>query len=287
MYEKKIESARQIISTHNDKIGESQAIDFDAFASKLEAEGGTSEDGLRQCSWEDLEKFGLPRILARQVAKIFRKDPNGDSGTTYVSSKKAQMMTPKELLELYNPLDSKNTVAKRLKEISDGKRCLVFNSNGSVNVEESGKVIKDVLTGLEETEMVFVKGKPCPTYRVGERPDAFAEENPLYPGRPLRNEESCDQTGRSWQGVPLVVRQLLYLAITDTGELEIDSVSKAHDVMDKAVSQNAEEDIRRRYPEASVLFDKAQGLGELPTLKVALGIKGQSKKSDPFFHKTY
>ena len=148
--------------------------------------------------------------------------------------------------------------------------------------------MKDIQKGYDEVSRVVLDGRPCPTYRIGEKPDAFADENPLYPGRPLRDGETCDQTGRSWQGILLIVRQVVYFAITRSDELVIDSVGTASDVMDKVVSADAEKIVRLRYPEASLLIDEARELGELPTLKVALGTSKSDKKNDPFHPgKTY
>lgn len=288
-YDSKIQSARKVIEEHNSNA-DSQ-IDFEEFTKKLREMGGSSEEALLAASWEDLQECGLPKIMARRLTYLFRQDStNGDSGkSTYISSKKVATLSYKELVERYNPKDIKNSVGKRLKDLSDGKKFVVFHDNGKVNVEETVKLLEDLLNGLEETDTAFVSCRPFPTYRIGERLDAYAEENPIYPGRALRSGKTCDQTGRSWDGVDVSIRQLLYIAI-DTDELRIKSVSDAHDVLDKVLSKGCSLDsLRSRYPEASKQFDKAGKIGKLPLLKIKLGeTAGSGKGNNPFGkHVTY
>jgi hypothetical protein len=289
-YDQKITQVREIVESHNQNVDESDKINFEDFMDKLRKMGGTNEAALRRASWEDIRDCGIPKIMARQFSVIFRED-NGDGGTKsiFVSDRKAQSMTIKELLNRYDPRDIKNAVGKRLKELAEGKPCIVFHPNGTVNVDESDKLLKAIRDGYPVVETVLVEGRPTPVYKVGERTDNYAEENPLYPGRVLRPGGICDQTNRSWDGVSLTIRQLLYLSVTETGELEIESVDDAHDALDKAVASDAEKKIRSRYTKASLMFDEQSKQGELPTLRIKLGNSQKGKKAnDPFYaHKDY
>jgi hypothetical protein len=288
-YDSKIQSARQIVDAHNENVDNLKKVDFDHFLGELKDNGGTSEETLQVCSWEDLQAYGLPRLLARKVAELFRAKNEVDSSTksVYVSDKKAQMMTITELLERYNPRDLKNAIGKRLEEISNGKRCIIFNNNGRVNTEASEALINDLIDGHEELLNTFVNGIPVLVYRVGERPDSYVDENPIYPGRALRSGENCDQTGRSWNGVSHVARQLLYIARTQTNELKINSLDEAHNALDKAMRDDAEKIIRQRYPKASLKHEELSSLGKLPTLKLKIG-ESSSKSNAPFgINKTF
>ncbi len=271
-YDQKIKSARQIVETHNENIDSSHQVNFDLFLAALKEMGGTSEETLKACSWEDLQECGVPKLLARKFAHLFRQDSDkGSTKSVYVSDKKAKSMTISELLERYNPRDVKNAVGKRLADVSDGKRCIVFDNNGKVNVAVSEGLINDSIDGHAELTSTFIDGIPTPVYKVGERPDCYADENPLYPTRALRSGENCDQTGRSWDGIAVIVRQLLYIARSQTNELKINSLDDAHAALDKAVSDNAEKVIRQRYPKASLKFDESSSLGKLPVLKLKIG----------------
>jgi len=200
-----------------------------------------------------------------------------------VSNKKAFMLTPKELVERYNPKDVKNAVGKRLKEISDGKAFVVFSDSGKVIIDASVSLLEDIMQGLPAVETMFVEGRPFPVYRIGDRPDAYAEENPLYPGRALRSEEQCDQTGRSWAGVAMDIRQLLHIAVKTTRELVVKTAADAGDVMDRVMSQDCTLDsLRSRYPQSSKKYDELSKIGSLPRLKIKLGSSSSDGQNNPF-----
>ena len=279
-YDTKIKSAQDIITEHNSNVEDSEQIDFDKFMDKLRKAGGTSGDALKACSWEDIQDCGVPRLIARRIAHIFRQS-NGDSGKSgYISFKKAETLTAVELLERYNPREPKSSVAKRLKELSDGKAFIVFEGS-TIDFETSKRLLEDLQEGLPSVATTFVKGIPTPVYRVGERPDNYRDENPIYPGHLLRSGQTCGQTGRSWDEVSIEVRQLLWLAVAQTGELSINSLDDANDAMDKAVRDNASSFIRQRYPKASLKYDELSKTNGLPSLKLL--VNKQRSSNDPFY----
>lgn len=286
-YDSKITQVKDLVSTHNSNVDDSSKVDFEKIMENLRKMGGTSEQALKSVSWEDLQSCGLPVILARTASKIFRQEDGDESGSSsvYVSTKKASMLTPQELIERYNPKDANNSVGKRLNELSNGKAFIVFNDNGKVIVDSSTKLLEDIMNGLPEVDTAFVSGRPYPVFRVGDRFEVYADENPLYPGRPLRSGETCDQTGRSWSGVSMDIRQLLYIAVMQTKELEIDKVANASDIMDKVMSQGCTLDsLRSRYPKASKLYDALSKVGKLPILKIKieLGNSLNNRQNNPF-----
>lgn len=83
LYSDKLWAADRLIREYNKQLGETEmpkgvkpqkSIDSEKFIEKLVLYGGVADELLRQCTWEDLENCGLPRLLSRKVAKIFRKD---------------------------------------------------------------------------------------------------------------------------------------------------------------------------------------------------------------------
>jgi hypothetical protein len=293
MYESKINSARQLIDTHNSNVDPMKQINFDdVFLVKLQEMGGTTEETLSQCSWEDLENCGIPRLIARQISQIFRAKDSKETKSSYVSERKASTMTIRELLEAYNPYDIKNVIAKRLLDISESKRCIVFKPDGNIDIDNSEKILLEISKGYDEIETIIINGIPTVVHFIGENIDLYADENPIYIGRALRSDGTCDQTGRSWEGVSLIVKQLLWIAITE-GELVISSLDDAHNVLDKALMNNALIVLRQRYPKSSLLLDEVQKVGNLPTLKIKLSKSKNSKiiesktarfkDNDPFY----
>ncbi len=275
-YSDKIAKTQEIIQGHNNVA--KKKVEYETFLLNLQEAGGTTDETIKLCTWEDLEKFGLPTLLAKQVAAVFRAKCDDRK---LISEKKSQVMTAKELLEHYDPRNWDNFVGKRLAELSDGKRCLVYNDGGTVNVEMSAKLIDELRDNYPEREHVVVGDRPCKVYQIGERPDQFAFENPLYPGTLLRPDETCDKTNRSWAGIAESIRVLLHLALTKTKEISITSIDNAHYFIDRATTSNAESDIRKRYPKASLLYQELSTSGNLPTLRL---LRNKRPANDPFYN---
>ncbi len=199
----KLASAIALIQSHNDLIEDKDSfIDTAAFQKKLKALGGTTEDALQECTWEDLENCGLPRILARKVATIFRTTAKVDP--TYISPKKAAAMAALYLIQQYTPDEPNSIVAKELNDRVNGKRFVVFTSGGAVNVEKTVELYNEIQKRWPERDYVDVEGRACRVYKVGDGKAELADESPIYPGRALRPDGTDDQLGRSWDGVAAV-----------------------------------------------------------------------------------
>lgn len=285
-YDDKINSATALIEEHNSKLEDANdVVDITAFKKKLKKLGGTSEEALKDATFEDIEVAGVPRILARKIATIFRISDKQQTNN-FVSDKKAQQMHPLYLLQAYNPNDINSPVAKRLKELSRGQKFIVF-SPGTTNVvvDVSAKLLEEIMKGYPERTEYELDGKFVRTYPVGEGISTFADENPLYPNRPLRPDGTCDQTNRSWNGVPFYVKQLVYLAVGRNGV----TFDKAHTIFDIVTGPDAEKKLIARYPKVAVELDEAIASSTAPLLKVKLD--NSSKKSNsPFLrsiHETY
>ena len=280
-YESKIQRALLIIELHNSVLegAGAKCVNADDFLKALQRAGGTSDDGLKACRWEDLETYGLPRLLAMQVAKAFREE-DVSARPPVITDRVALGMTPQQLFAAYNPRDAENAVGKRLTALVKNNRCVVFKDDGSVDVDASTKLLGEIRE--EELEREFVGAPPRKTYRVGERPVEMADENPLYRGRALRRDGTCDQTNRSWDGVPYEVRVLLHLALHQTNETMMLSVDQAHSLIDRAIEEGAEAKLRERYPRASVMFDELKAQGKAPKLKVPRGTSSNGRREDPF-----
>jgi len=292
-YAEKLENAAKMIEAHNEQQEPANKIDADAFLKALIAAGGTDDRSLRDCSFENLQEFGITAILlAKKIANLFRdKGEKKAEKQKFVSAKKAEQMSVEDLLKAYDPSEPDNPVAKELAQRSKGKRCIVFTSEGKVDVKSSTILLEEIKQGYPERDTFLVEGKPHKVYKIGQRPDMLADENPLYPGRKLYPDGTCDQTNRSWDGVAAKIRTVLYLAITQTKELVI-SHSSVHDIIDIAISEGAEEKICQRYTGASVLYDELKDRGDLPSLKLAInGSDGSvgGRGSDPLNtgHRTY
>lgn len=296
-YAQKLESARAIFDEHNLQIEDvAKKLSFDNFVSNLKAEGGTSEEALSECSFEDITDFGtedgkrFPKLLAKRIAKVFRQK---EAKSKIITEKKAQLMNTRELLEAYDPKET-DAVSSRLRSISQSREmgnppqpCIVFNEDGSINVDASAECIEDLKEGYEPREAyIGSDGVPHQVHLVGTRPTSVVEENPLLPGRPLRGSaDTCDKTHRSWAKIPHKIRVLLRLAL-DSGDLVIDQVTRIHDTLDLLIGKSEEDMVAvvsQRFHQAALLYKEKKLEGTLPTLKIVRnGSSKALKKQDPF-----
>lgn len=302
-YDKKVAKAQSIIEAYNSSLPETskKQILVDEFFYQLREAGGTTAEALALCTWEDIEDFGekavrdhganfpFPKLLARQIAKIFRgKDKS--SKPAYLSRHIVDRMDLQELVGNYDPKIPNEFVKDRLAKIvtksGAPKPCLVFTDSGTLNKNATLRCVEDIVAGYPAVEMVIIGGIPYKTYIVGDRPESLIDENPLMPGHALVGaEQLCHLTYRSWKEISLDLRQIIYLALTETKEIQIDSPSKIHDIFDLVSDRQK---ITVRCHKAVILFKEKKRNGSLPSLKISRKLSGESsKKQNPFKHKSY
>ena len=294
VYDRKIEEAQTIISEHNSKLAESQTqLNWDEILNKIVGLGGTTAETLSEMTWEDLEDCGIPRVLARRVAKVLRKK---EEQTTKLPSKSAlRVMGILDLLKLYDPAsDNNHLVQKELVSRTDSStRFIVFNDNNTVDAELSHKlwkVFKD--TGLEGPITNVGTGTPRKTYQIGQTPAKTLDENPLIEGRPLI-DGCCDKSNINWADVPLFVRQFVRVIIDETGSFgEVSDMQDFFERLDKMSKSSGgwagvSPAMSSRYPESWVIFEELRDDNKLPSLVIKSGSKSK-KSNNPFgSHQTY
>ena len=309
-YDSKVEAASTRIKQHNDALGNetSGQIDFDKFVKALKSFGATSEEALSKLSWEDILDCLCPaiktnavpgevcltvlpikpKLLARDLAVIFRgkEETKEEKAVVNPGAKKVRQMTLRQLVEVYDPAEN-NEVAKRLAEISKGHPFVVFKTGHIVNVEATLVLLEELKAGYPPRQFYEVEGVPQEVQPLGFIPDNYAEENPIYSGRPLRPDGTCDQTNRSWAGVEHQVKQFLRVGL-EMGIIKVNRLEDAHYFMDLVMnSTEPMKVLRQRYAAVSVQFDKLAKEGKLPTLKISLSLPKAQKsnggaKTSPF-----
>ncbi|RJR08386.1 hypothetical protein C4588_05645 [Candidatus Parcubacteria bacterium] len=288
-YSNKLESVRTIIKEHNTHVDEKSKIDVEAFLQRLKASGGTTDEALKLCKWEDIEKLQVPLLLARQIATVFRAEEKNQEKPKYITEKKAALLNSRELLQALDPKQTDSAVAKRLITLSKGQPILVYREDGSLNQEASLECLEDILSGYEARTVYLQDGVPVRVYRVGQLLETTVNENPLFPGHPLRGaNDVCHNTHRSWKDVPQKARILLHLALKNR-ELLIDQFGTVHDILDRFVDKDSAEIVKwamARYPQAALRYSELEASGNLPSLRI---VRGATKpRQDPFFgNKTY
>lgn len=282
------DSASAVVKEHNSVIGEGKSgcINLEQFLENIKLSGGTTVERLKALSYEDILacipyicNFSIkPVAIAKDIAKIFRGKEETKVENRPVSAKKAEKMSLLELVQSYDP-EEDNAVSQRLKDISRNEPFIVFFSGRTVDVESSLNLLKEVKQGYEGRQTTLVNCEQHEVYRVGGLPDNFVEENPLYRNRPLRPDGTCDQTGRSWNGISMNIRQLVRIAMDIDGTPV--SIDKAHQILDLVMSDEPWKKLVLRYGKAAVEYKKLEGMGKLPVLKLSLK-KGGSESTNPF-----
>lgn len=287
-YQSLLDAAKAIVGEHNAQ-NPTPLLDWTKTETRIKSQGGTTIEALRQATWEDLQDCGIPRILARRITAVFRDTSATDTATTKVlKPSQVAAMTFAELFSHYDPTSERYpVVAARLKEEAAGRKCVVFNADNTVNVEQSTRLLRELKDGFPETEKTTVGGRVYRVWRVGETPNLYFNENPLYPGQPLRSGEVCDKTNRSWVGIDPAIRQLVYLAVKNTREIAINSVDDAHRVLDMLSQPDAADKLAARYSTAALLLQDLTARQQAPSLLIPRNGSSQ-KPNDPFTaHKKY
>jgi hypothetical protein len=190
----------------------------------------------------------------------------------------------KQLLENYDPTEADNKVGRELQQRGRGLRFVIFKADRTVDVKSSEFLFRELKKGFKEREWYRTGGTVYKTYPVGVEPDALLDENPLFPGQALRPDESCQKTERKWAGIPQSVRQVLYLAITNSKELQVEKVGDAHDILDRLMgkdSTEAEAWAKVRYPKAYRLYGALNEQNQLPALKIVAASDGSARSKGP------
>jgi len=281
---------RVILAEHNAAIGGAGQPGFvepSDFESCIKMMGGTNEDRLKRMSYEDIlqclphsqTKTGVkitPTPLAKDIAAIFRGKDEENETRRPVIGLRAERMTIEELVKAFDPEESTNAVAKRLKEISRGEPFVVFSEGRIVDVVTTTELLKEVKAAYPGRTKIQIGNQIKAVYKIGSLPDAMADENPLYPGRVLRPDGTCDQTGRSWRGIPLGVRQFIRVAVS-IGDIKV-TMEAAHSVLDLIMNPNFDEisKLSERYQNAAIEFDRLSKSGGLPKMVIPMGGNGAS-----------
>ena len=283
-YARKIDEFRQLLAEHNGECPNEDQLDVKAIIIALKKIGGTTDRGLRKAKYEHLTDIGIPRMLAEvSCEEIFRDKVKKTRKEKPLTVNRVAALSFVELFKRYDPTgEAHPAVRDRLLAESNGLRCVVFDpkDHRTILVSESVRILRDIKDGLPDQDIINFNGKPCRVYKVGDRPAVEAlEENFLYPGQLLR-DNMCTNTNRSVVNIPFEARQIVYLAITNTGELKLNDIEDAHHILDVLECNDAISKVQARYSRAAILLQELKLIGEEPKLRVPKG--GHKKDNNPF-----
>lgn len=193
------------------------------------------------------------------------------------------------LLPLYDPSKPSDPVAQALKRRFGDKPVIAFRDDGSIAVTETVRNIADIEQGYPEVDAITVDGKLTRLWPIGVKPNTMVDEDPLFPGRPLRNGYST-VNNRNWSAVPLWNRQLCRIVV-ERGEIDVNNKEAVLRLIERAtfkidpdakapVAPTPHKELTTAYPEADMEYRERQSRNDLPKLRVELS--SLSKPNNPF-----
>ncbi len=230
--------------------------------------------------------FSVPQ--ARMVEKVLRgKKETGDSKdfNQLLSANNIPMsiedLPIEDLIKYYDPR-CKNKVYSVLKERYGDKPVIVFNSETDlIDVEETINYIYDHENGQGNETTHMVGNEIVELYKIGEIPNQIVDEDPAFPGVPLRKNRSTVNRV-SWDGINIETRQFFRILVN---RKDINPNNRM-DVLN--LLSNEWNKITTTFPEAHLEYKKLKKNNDLPKLRISLR-ENTSKMENPFSikHKQY
>ena len=303
-YQDRLDGVIAEIEEHNKVVGEGNPgyVDPQKFLSCLKAQLSTATEeslnGMRyenvaaclpvDCVPTNLKPKDIPFVksLARVLRGKNEEETPVGAEKRYVGNRTAARMTVKELVENFDPEDTDSAVTKRLKGMAKKNAFIVFEAGRVVDVKTTLSLLQEIKQNFPSRANITVDGKVKRVYKIGILPDSYADENPLYHGRPLLPLGStCDQTQRSWEGVSMDIRQLIYIAVLKR-EIKV-TRETANDILDIVhTATNPFLKLKERYRGSALTFDELSDLANLPKLKISLNpSEGGDVSTNPFDRK--
>ena len=166
-----------------------------------------------------------------------------------------------ELLKRYDRDEVE--IAKILSTRTRGRPCMVFNEDGSINVEVSLKLVK-VARRQPTAETHAVGDKEVWVFPAGKFPAKPVNASPFYPSSALV-DGYCARSSTDWGGFPQKNRILVYLHVHKIETTQL-SQSEMRQIWNEAKSIKS---FVNQYPKAALIYKDLEEKGELPKLTIS------------------
>lgn len=257
--------------------------------------------GLEMLSDEEVTPFGdiravfcdrlkIPIAKVRMAMKCLR-GPKGSTKTDTLDPEivalkqkygikfKMEDVDPSELLEHYHPEQPNHPVTVALKKRFGSDVVIVFKPDSKViDIEATANYIADMAQGLPLEETVESDGVLVRVYPVGVVPNEMVEEDPLFPGQPLKRGRSVNNRV-NWTGIDLEKRQFCRI-IAEEGEIDFNDRLRIRELM-SVVTKNSLVGMGDIFPEIYLEYRERKQNGDLPKLTIAMA-EANGKKQNPF-----
>ena len=188
---------------------------------------------------------------------------------------------PEELIPLYNPI-KKNAIYNALTKKLGNKNVIAFKPDSNiVAIDETINYIVDLNDGYPEEESIEVDGELVRLHPLGVLPNQEVEEDPLFPGSPLKRGRSLINR-ILWTGTDLGIRQFFRLLLN---EKEIDPTDRLRisELLKDNLFISGNTRLKDLFPEAYLTFKELKKKGELPKLTISINEATKSERTNnPF-----
>lgn len=186
-----------------------------------------------------------------------------------------------QLVEYYDPIKIGDPVTAALKKRFGEIPVVAFKpESNSVDNSATLSFMADLEAGIidETVTTVMSEGRLVKLHPVGVLPNVVLDEDPLYPGKPLRNGRSISNH-RDWSNVSTEARQFCALAVA----MDKVTVSDAHSVVALiTAAEKGQRQLADLYPEVDLEFRARKLAGTLPNLKLVIVSMNLTRPSNPF-----
>jgi len=186
---------------------------------------------------------------------------------------------PAQLFKLYDPSLPGDPITNALKKRFGDKKVVAFKETGEVAVDETVAYVNDLEQSFPEQDAIMVDGSLSRLWPVGVKPDMQLEEDPLFPGQPLRQSRSI-VNHRNWSKVEHKARQLCRI-ILDRSEVNPRDTDAVLRLIERA--EQGFDKLKVAYPAAELNFKELAKEDQLPRLKIS----NQAPSNNPFGGRTH
>lgn len=235
-------------------------MDSDKFLTVSDIFGAFVDSGLAKIA---KVRLGIPHL--RGNTHTDDPQPVVDLATVITkladANKKVEDMSVEELLSRYD--EGNVSVCERLNKVTHGRPCIILNSDGTINKEESIKLAKTA-TKQPTSDRHMVGGKVVCVYRAGSEMQILPlDESPFYPTVILVNG-ICSKSTTDWNGIDHECRVIARIHVCEVENTKLSKMELKKICDDARIGVDH---MRQVYSEAAMIYDKLKLTNMLPSLK--------------------
>lgn len=290
-WEERIEAAAKILGvepTEVERILSEYGVKKEPCGLEMLSDENITPFGDLRKEFCEKNKFSVPLL---RMAMKFLRGPK-DSSTTdsididlmelkkkYGVETKLNDLSVEQLLPFYDPKKN-NVVATILTKRYGNQRIIAFRPDSTiVALEETLNYICDLETGYGAVDAIEVDGELVCPLPVGQYPNQQVDEDPLYPGQPLKRDRSMTNRA-TWQDVDKVERQFFRILVL-RGDIKANDRINLNAIIGKKINE-----LKVIFPEAYLEYKELKRKDELPKLMMDIKEATTKRIQNPFETKT-